>query len=82
MNSEAVFSAAFFSSELAPLPLMKIERKGYRGIFYPDKKLSQVPFGRVEGPSLPDKRCQITNDHWISSMLVVMAEREQLPFCL
>lgn len=27
MNSEAVFSAAFFSSELAPLPLMKIERK-------------------------------------------------------
>lgn len=28
MNSEAVFKAAFLSSELALLPLMKMERRG------------------------------------------------------
>lgn len=74
MNSEAVFSAAFFSSELAPLPLMTIQRKGVR-VFYPEKKLSQVPFAKVEGPSLADKGCYCL----ISSMPVVVAEREQLP---
>lgn len=54
MNSEAVFSAAFFSSELALLPLTKIERKEvnfFKSSAYPEKKLSQVllPFATVEG---------------------------------
>lgn len=81
MNSEAVFSAAFFSSELAPLPGMKIERKGVR-LFYPAKKRSQVLFAKIEGPSLPGKLCQIANDNCsISFVPVLMAEREQLPFC-
>lgn len=82
MNSEAVFSTAFFSSELALLPLMKTERKEVKVLHTQrrncPRNLLQQQKGSVFQPDDTTEQLSFA----ISFMPFVVAESPQLPFYL